>query len=615
VKRTVPLLIAAICGTVLIITAFIPATVSWGETAAVWFDVLAAIAFVLGGGNLLKVHLKKVSDGEPGWAYSLITVLTFLATLTVGLLKWGVPPASDQEFYGYTFAHLAIDDLPEELDYQIETNLPAELTERELPASVRSQFEFEIASDGSITALRFSGWMTSGQLGDLMNLHDTLEWKCAIEQLSEAAAVPSNLAGHVVYFADHASLSAYGTLGESRAAELKAISSKPEWTRAIDELTELTSRQQTFQLTALPESVVIPDDFSDSLEIDGDRLTVTGPLTPVMKTVLQDQFPRVRPSNEDQITQFLTELQAREGDLDEGEQNLIRGLLESGWQVDQLVTTLNEAGERQPIPKSYCELFQESQAGETVLDRTTPPAEEDVSLNDEQIAAIEQAVADPGRDLNQLGAELMSLGPWIPTQEIALQSFLARTPTFAEQKRLIATALTTAERKLSPEQYAYLLEEYAASHRWNDEVYDIFLATHRVKYPWSGGYLQNGSPFWWSYEYAFRPLTATMFALLAFYVASAAFRAFRAKNFEAFLLLATAFIILLGRTPTGVWLTSGLPEELAMLRIENMTMFIMSVINTAGNRAIMIGIALGIVSTSLKILLGVDRSYLGTGEG
>ena len=85
-KRTVPLLIAAICGTVLIITAFIPATVSWGETAAVWFDVLAAIAFVLGGGNLLKVHLKKVSDRGPGWAYSAITVLTFLATLTVGRL-------------------------------------------------------------------------------------------------------------------------------------------------------------------------------------------------------------------------------------------------------------------------------------------------------------------------------------------------------------------------------------------------------------------------------------------------------------------------------------------------------------------------------------------------
>lgn len=133
-------------------------------------------------------------------------------------------------------------------------------------------------------------------------------------------------------------------------------------------------------------------------------------------------------------------------------------------------------------------------------------------------------------------------------------------------------------------------------------------------FAWSGDYRELGSPFWWLYEYAFKPLTATMFAMLAFYIASAAFRAFRAKNIEAILLLGTAFIILLGRTFAGVYLTSWLPESLSGLRIENLTITIMSVFNTAGNRAIMIGIALGIASTSLKVLLGVDRSYLGTGE-
>jgi hypothetical protein len=135
-----------------------------------------------------------------------------------------------------------------------------------------------------------------------------------------------------------------------------------------------------------------------------------------------------------------------------------------------------------------------------------------------------------------------------------------------------------------------------------------------AQYPdvaWSGSYREIGVPFWWLYEYAFKPLTATMFAMLAFYVASAAFRAFRAKNVEAILLLGTAFIILLGRTFAGVWLTRWMPEGLSGLRIENLTVYIMSVFNTAGNRAIMIGIALGIASTSLKVLLGVDRSYLG----
>lgn len=133
-------------------------------------------------------------------------------------------------------------------------------------------------------------------------------------------------------------------------------------------------------------------------------------------------------------------------------------------------------------------------------------------------------------------------------------------------------------------------------------------------FPLSGEYRELGSPFWWLYEYAFKPLTATMFAMLAFYIASAAFRAFRAKNIEAILLLSTAFIILLGRTFAGVFLTSWMPDFLSGLKIENLTIYIMSVFNTAGNRAIMIGIALGIASTSLKVLLGVDRSYLGTGE-
>ena len=137
-------------------------------------------------------------------------------------------------------------------------------------------------------------------------------------------------------------------------------------------------------------------------------------------------------------------------------------------------------------------------------------------------------------------------------------------------------------------------------------------------FAWSGSYRDMGSAFWFLFQYGFTPLTATMFAMLAFYIASAAFRAFRAKNLEAVLLLGTAFIILLGRTFAGVVLTSWIDPQrwsgfryFTGLRIENLTVYIMSVFSTAGSRAIMIGIALGIVATSLKVLLGVDRSYLG----
>jgi hypothetical protein len=131
-------------------------------------------------------------------------------------------------------------------------------------------------------------------------------------------------------------------------------------------------------------------------------------------------------------------------------------------------------------------------------------------------------------------------------------------------------------------------------------------------YRWSGHHQEEGSALWWLFWYSYRPLIGTMFALLAFYVASAAFRAFRAKSTEATLLLASAFIVLLGRTYAGTWLTSGVPDEYSALSFPGMTTIIMGVFNTAGQRAIMIGIALGVAATSLKVLLGVDRSYLGS---
>ena len=131
----------------------------------------------------------------------------------------------------------------------------------------------------------------------------------------------------------------------------------------------------------------------------------------------------------------------------------------------------------------------------------------------------------------------------------------------------------------------------------------------------AGAYEGLPSAFGWMYEYVLSPLTATMFAMLAFYVASAAFRAFRAKNFEAILLLGTAFIILLGRTAAATLLTGWIPVDsaFAVLRLDNVTTAVTEHVSTAGMRAITIGIALGVAATSLRLLLGIDRSYLSKG--
>jgi hypothetical protein len=129
---------------------------------------------------------------------------------------------------------------------------------------------------------------------------------------------------------------------------------------------------------------------------------------------------------------------------------------------------------------------------------------------------------------------------------------------------------------------------------------------------WTGDYQATGSLFKYLYDTFFQPLQATMFSLLAFFVASASYRAFRAKTLEATILLVAAFVILLRPTPLGYYLTFWLPEPLKFLHIPNLSTWILSVPNMAGQRAIMIGIALGIVSTSLRLILGIERSYLGS---
>jgi hypothetical protein len=141
-------------------------------------------------------------------------------------------------------------------------------------------------------------------------------------------------------------------------------------------------------------------------------------------------------------------------------------------------------------------------------------------------------------------------------------------------------------------------------------VIGCFLATAIVGFFFSGGpaFQDSGTPFDWIYRNVYNPLSATMFAMLAFFVASASYRAFRARNPEATLLLLAGFLVMLGRVPIGDFLTGFLPEG---YRLSNLADWIMNVPNKAGQRAIMVGIALGIVSTSLRLILGIERSHLG----
>lgn len=102
------------------------------------------------------------------------------------------------------------------------------------------------------------------------------------------------------------------------------------------------------------------------------------------------------------------------------------------------------------------------------------------------------------------------------------------------------------------------------------------------------------------FEYVLRPLESTFFALIVFFIASAAYRAFRIDNFETFLFVAFAIIVLLGQVPAGFQLWADLPL---------VKEWVLRVPVLAGTRGILLGVSLGTIATGLRVLLAADRPY------
>jgi hypothetical protein len=108
--------------------------------------------------------------------------------------------------------------------------------------------------------------------------------------------------------------------------------------------------------------------------------------------------------------------------------------------------------------------------------------------------------------------------------------------------------------------------------------------------------------FSWVYNNIYVSMDMTIFSLLAFFIASAAYRAFRFRSVEASVLLIVGSLMLLGRAPIGGVIWEGFPE---------IATWLLNVPNTAGNRAITIGVAIGAILLAIRQLLGIERGYLG----
>ena len=106
----------------------------------------------------------------------------------------------------------------------------------------------------------------------------------------------------------------------------------------------------------------------------------------------------------------------------------------------------------------------------------------------------------------------------------------------------------------------------------------------------------------------FMPLGSAMFSLLGFYITRAAFRAFRVRNVEAGLVMASALFIMLGILPLPVW-QAFLPRVLGAARE-----WLLVGINTGVQRAILIGSGIAWLVMAVRMWFSLDEAG-GTGPG
>jgi hypothetical protein len=106
----------------------------------------------------------------------------------------------------------------------------------------------------------------------------------------------------------------------------------------------------------------------------------------------------------------------------------------------------------------------------------------------------------------------------------------------------------------------------------------------------------------WLFNYVLAAAQSTMFSMLAFFIASAAYRTFRARTVESAFLLIAAALVIFGRVPLSGVISEWFPWAADQ---------IMGYPNLAAKRGIMIGVSLGMVGTALRVIFGIERAYIG----
>lgn len=112
-------------------------------------------------------------------------------------------------------------------------------------------------------------------------------------------------------------------------------------------------------------------------------------------------------------------------------------------------------------------------------------------------------------------------------------------------------------------------------------------------------------PYKYVWQNLYQPAASTMYSFTLFYMTSACWRAFRIRNWQAGVLMVTGAAVLLGQVGLGAAVSPMVPKFAA---------WVIAVPNAAAIRSITIGGSLGMVVMSIRVILGLERTYMTGGK-
>ncbi|GIV10366.1 MAG: hypothetical protein KatS3mg019_2457 [Fimbriimonadales bacterium] len=124
------------------------------------------------------------------------------------------------------------------------------------------------------------------------------------------------------------------------------------------------------------------------------------------------------------------------------------------------------------------------------------------------------------------------------------------------------------------------------------------------------------------FDFTLVQLDAAMFSLIAFYIFSAAYRAFRIRSVEASILMFTAMVVMIGVVPLGAYISYqllGLPAEpapegasfltqvLHNIGLPKIANWLLTQLNAPAQRAIEFGVGIGGLAMAIRLWLSLER--------